>query len=136
MKPRQFTVGDLMVTAVITVHPDETVRDAHADMDMGGFRHLPVVDPRGRLVGILSDRDVLRALRRPKATTIAEVMTRSPVTVRLDSPAHVAAELMMDKKISSLPVVDDDGHLVGLITQTDFLDVARRALLSLPLVPT
>ena len=135
MKHRPLTVSDLMVTAVITVHADETVRSAHADMDMGSFRHLPVLDQRGRLVGILSDRDVLRALSRPKEITVAEVMTRDPVTVRPDTGAHVAAQIMIDRKIGSLPVVGEDGHLIGLITQTDFLDVARRALLSLPLAP-
>lgn len=136
MKSRQPVVGDLMVTAVITVRADETVRDAHADMEMGSFRHLPVLDERGRLVGILSDRDILRAIGRPKGTTIAELMTPDPVTVRADAPAHIAARIMMDRKIGALPVVDDDGHMIGLITQTDFLDVARRALLSMPLIPT
>jgi CBS domain-containing protein len=135
MKPRNLTVADLMITAVVTVHADETVRAAHADMELGAFRHLPVLDQRGRLVGILSDRDILRALGRAKATTIAEVMTHDPVTVRADSPAHLAAQIMLDRKIGSLPVVAEDGRLIGLVTQTDFLDVARRALLALPLAP-
>jgi CBS domain-containing protein len=60
-------------------------------------------------------------------------MTHDPVTVRAEASAHVAAQIMLDRKIGSLPVVADDGRLIGLVTQTDFLDVARRALLSLPL---
>jgi CBS domain-containing protein len=105
------------------------------DMAVGAFRHLPVLDDRGRLVGILSDRDILRALARPKSTIVAEIMTRSPVTVKADAAAHTAATIMLDRKIGSLPVVNDDGQLVGLVTETDFLEVARRALLALPLTP-
>ncbi len=133
MNNRALTVDDLMVTAVVTIRADETVRAAHADMQMGAFRHLPVLDERGRLVGILSDRDVLRALSRPKETTIAEVMSRDPVTVTPDSAAHLAARIMLDRKFGALPVVGEDGRLIGLITETDFLEVARRALLALPL---
>jgi CBS domain-containing protein len=102
-------------------------------MRLGAFRHLPVVDERGRLIGIVSDRDILRALGRPRETTIGEIMTREPVTVRSEAPAHLAAKIMLDRTISSLPVVNDEGRMVGLVTQTDFLDVARRALLALPL---
>jgi CBS domain-containing protein len=133
MKPRALTVSDLMTTAIVTVRPDEPVRDASADMRLGAFRHLPVVDARGRLVGIVSDRDILRAAGRPKETTIAEIMTRDPVTIRGDAPAHIAAKMMLDRTISSLPVVNDEGRMIGLVTQTDYLDVARRALLALPL---
>jgi CBS domain-containing protein len=133
MKPRHLTVSDLMTTAVVTVRSNETVGNAHADMQMGMFRHLPVLDERGRLVGILSDRDILRALARPKATLVAEVMTRELVTVKPTTAAHLAAQLMVDRTIGSLPVVNDEGRMIGLLTQTDFLAVARRALLSLPL---
>ncbi len=134
MKQPKLTVSDLMVTAVVTVREDETLYEAHADMEMGAFRHLPVLDARGRLVGILSDRDLLRALSRSEPTTIGDVMTRAPLTVLADTDAHEAAEIMLDHRIGSLPVVGDDGALIGLITQTDFLDVARRALLRMPLV--
>jgi CBS domain-containing protein len=133
MKHRVLTVADLMITAVITVRADATVIDAHADMELGAFRHLPVLDDRGRLVGILSDRDVLRALGRPRDTTVAEVMTRDVVFVRPHQAAHLAARIMIDRRIGALPVLGDDGGVIGLVTQTDLLDVARRALLSLPL---
>lgn len=133
MKRTYLTVNDLMTTAIVTVRSNETVREAHADMQLGMFRHLPVVDERGRLVGILSDRDILRTLARPKATLVAEVMTREVVTVRPEQAAHVAAKLMVDRTIGALPVVNDEGKMIGLLTLTDFLEVARRALLSLPL---
>ncbi len=129
---KHLRVSDLMTTAVITVHPNEPVAEAREDMRTGAFRHLPVVDAHARLIGIVSDRDLLRGAANGK-TTIAEVMTRSPVTVGPDRPAHIAAELMLQNKFGALPVIEDDGRLVGVITETDFMRVARSALLGLPL---
>ena len=122
-----------MSTALLTVNASEPISEAYAEMAVGIVRHLPVVDDRGRLVGVLSDRDVLRALSAKHPPCVAEVMSRDVITTRPEANAHVAADLMLDNKISSLPVVDDTGALVGLVTQTDYLELARRALLGLPL---
>lgn len=129
MKPKELRVADLMTTALITVHPHEQVTSAHAEMEVGVVRHLPVVDDRGHLVGVLSDRDIVRSRNK----RIADVMTRDVVTISPESPASVAAAIMLEQKISSVLVVDDNGSLVGVVTQTDFLDLARRSLLGLPL---
>ncbi len=126
-------MSDLMSTAVVSIRPDATLADAHADMETGMVRHLPVLDERRRLVGILSDRDILRTLSRPRSTTVAEVMSRDVVTVRADQSAHAAAGLMLDRRISALPVLADDGSMVGVLTATDYLELARRALVGLPL---
>ncbi len=131
MHPSQLRVIDLMSTALVTIKVNEVVTSAHAEMEVGMIRHLPVVDDRGRLVGVLSDRDILHA-HNTKAR-IADVMTRAVVTIRPDAPAAKAATMMLDEKISSVMVVDEHGTLVGLVTQTDYLDLARRALLGLPL---
>lgn len=120
-----------MTTALVTVKANETITSAHAEMEVGVIRHLPVVDDRGHLVGVLSDRDVLHA-RNAKAK-IADVMTRDVITVRPDAPASDAATIMLDQKISSVLVVDEAGTLIGMVTQTDYLDLARRSLLGLPL---
>lgn len=133
MKRYDLTVADVMTTAVITVKASEPITGAHAEMQVGVIRHLPVVDDRGKLVGVLSDRDVLRKLASRLPVRVSDVMTRDVVTIAPDAPAFEAAALMLDLKIGSLPVVDDAGALVGLVTQTDFLDLARRALLDLPL---
>jgi CBS domain-containing protein len=133
MKRYDLRVRDLMSTSLLTVNASETIREAHAEMELGTVRHLPVVDDRGRLVGVLSDRDILRTRSSRKPPRVADVMSRDVVTTRPDANAYVAADVMLDRKISSLPVVDDAGVLVGLITQTDYLELARRALLGLPL---
>ena len=133
MKRHELRVQDLMTTALLTVNASEPIAEAHAEMEIGVVRHLPVIDERGRLVGVLSDRDVLRVLSSKKPTRVAEVMSRDVITTRPEANAHVAADLMLEHKISSLPVVDDTGALVGLVTQTDYMELARRALLGLPL---
>jgi CBS domain-containing protein len=122
-----------MTTALITVQANEPLSGAHAEMQVGVVRHLPVVDDRGRLVGVLSDRDILRALGHRPPKRVADVMTRGVITVRPDSMAHEAAAIMLDEKIGSVLVVDDEDTLVGMVTQTDYLDLARRTLLGLPL---
>lgn len=130
MKARDLTVSDLMTTQLITVKASEPLKEARAEMEIGVVRHLPVIDDRGRLVGVVSDRDLHSSKR---GARVADVMTRDVVTTKPDAPASDAATLMLDFKISSVLVVNDDQELVGVVTQTDYLELSRRALLGLPL---
>ncbi len=130
MRKTELRVSDLMTTAIVTVKATDTITSANAEMKVGAMRHLPVVDDRGRLIGVLSDRDVLHERG---AKRIAEVMTRNVETVRPEAPAADAASIMLEHKISSVLVTDENGTLVGMVTQTDYLDLARRSLLGLPL---
>lgn len=131
MQPHDLKVVDLMTTALLTIKASESVTEAHAEMELGVVRHLPVVDDHGKLVGVLSDRDLIAASKRHRK--VADLMTRDVITIRPEAPAYEAATLMLDHRIGSVPVVDDHGTLVGLVTQTDYLDLARRALLGLQL---
>ncbi|HRC54641.1 MAG: CBS domain-containing protein [Myxococcales bacterium] len=133
MKPRDLSVADLMTTALITVKPADAISQAHEEMEFGVIRHLPVVDDRGHLVGVLSERDVSRALASGRAHTVEDIMVRDMVTTRPETAAHVAARTLVDRQIGSLLVVDAAGKLVGVVTQTDYVELARRALLGLPL---
>ena len=132
MKPYDLKVADLMSTALLTIKASDTVTEAHMEMELGLVRHLPVLDDRGKLVGVVSDRD-LSAVAASKRRKIADLMTRNVLTIRPDAPAYEAAVIMLDHKIGSVPVVDEHGGLVGVVTATDFLDLARRCLLGLPL---
>jgi CBS domain-containing protein len=120
-----------MTTALVTVKASDPISSARAEMEVGVIRHLPVVDDRGHLVGVLSDRDILHA--RGTAKRIVDVMTRDVITVRPDAPAASAASIMLENKFGSVLVVDEVGTLVGMVTETDYLDLARRSLLGLPL---
>ena len=139
MLPEELTVSELMTTALITRAEDESIGRAELDMELADVRHIPVVDGRGNLVGILSNRDVFRALGRELGTSrehavrVGDIVTRDVVTVTRYTRAHEAAELMLDHKIGAIPVLGDEGELIGLVTETDFLRVALRALRAEPL---
>jgi len=127
---KDLSVSDLMSTALMTVGPRDTVERADLDMKLAGIRHFPVVDERNHLIGVVSDRDLLRAFGSPeiKRVVIKDIMSKKVQTVSEETAAVDAVEAMLEHKIGCLPVVGDDGHLVGLVTETDFMLVAFRAL--------
>jgi CBS domain-containing protein len=106
-------------------------------MQLGRVRHMPVIDADGRVVGIVSHRDLLEAsLSRLLALEplarraflgsigIGEVMTRHVETIAPDETLARAAELMLHHKIGCLPVVRSDGVMIGILTETDLLRCA------------
>jgi CBS domain-containing protein len=132
MERAMLTVEDLMTTNVMTLSAKDTIGHADADMKLGDVRHIPIVDEKAHLVGIVSNRDVFRALgrsNRGKVIPVWEIMKRDVFTVRPETPAHAAVELMLEKKIGALPVIGDGEQLVGIVTETDFLAIAHEALL-------
>jgi CBS domain-containing protein len=95
-------------------------------MVIGELRHLPVIDRERRVVGLVSDRDLLRSTAQP--ASVASVMTRDVRAIGPDTLAIDAVEHLLRSKHGALPVVDAQGVLVGIVTSTDFLELARRAL--------
>ncbi len=125
-------VRDIMVKEVATLDINDELSLANDIMRLGRIRHLPVVDG-GRLVGIVSERDLFRSSLAQalgygtkttreimKTLSIKDVMVPEVVTIAPDAEACDAVQLMLDKKIGCVPVVDKD-RLVGLITETDIL---------------
>jgi CBS domain-containing protein len=139
MKKRQELIKDWMTKEVIVVSPNTTVPDAHRLMADKGIRRLPVVDGN-KLVGIVTRGDV-RGAEPSEATTLSiwelnyllaklklsEIMTRKPVTVSPNATIGEGAQLMLDNKISGLPVVDGEGKLVGIITESDIFRLVAAA---------
>lgn len=125
-----LTVADMMTTTVKVIHEDEALSTAHRDMVVGEFRHVVVVDRSHRLVGVLSDRDIERSPPGRNAT-VAELMTRDVHAVSPSTPALEAVEHLLVSKFGALPVVDSGLKLLGIVTTTDFLEIARRALAGL-----
>ena len=119
-----------MSTALITMKPDDTLGNADFEMRIASIRHIPVVDERNRLVGMVSNRDILRALGQSEKgqVVIKDIMSHSLHRITQDAPAHEAAALILENKIGALPVVAEDGHLVGLVTETDFVRYAHERL--------
>ncbi len=130
-------VREIMYGPVVTVAPDDTLANAYRTMNEHDIRHLPVVED-GRLVGIVSDRDLRLATSAlhpaplsPEAR-VADVMMRGPHTVAPDAPVEEAALEMRDYRIGCLPVVGD-GEVLGIVTVTDLLDaLVRLAGVALP----
>lgn len=124
---------DMMTTNVRTVREDDSLSTADWDMTFNEVRHLPVVDQENRVVGIVSDRDVIIAsARRPhESIAIAQVMTRDVQTVSPSLPAMDAAVQLLRSKYGALPVVDERGVMLGIVTTTDFVELAHRALAGL-----
>jgi acetoin utilization protein AcuB len=116
-----------------TVTAGEALKDAISKMDKGKFRHLPVIDNDGKLIGMLSDRDI--RLIRPSlafvnkedalvqlwSIAVQQAAVFDPVRVRPDTTLKEAADLMLRWHVGGLPVVDRQEKLVGIITYTDIL---------------
>lgn len=122
-------VSDLMHERVHAVAPTERIDDVFTMMRLAGIRHVTIVE-EGNLVGVASDRDILLAWQRGAGTPIGEVMTREPRWVSPDTTARDAAAILLRHKIGCLPVLDPIEHrVVGVVTDSDFLALAHRALM-------
>jgi len=127
------TVSDCMTRHPVTVKVNESLMDALTKMKKGHFRHLPVVDNDGRLIGMLSDRD-LRVIR-PFTTrgdhdmgkeklaklSVDQAAVFNPVAILYDANLQEAAELMLRWEVGALPVLSGDSYLIGIITYSDLL---------------
>lgn len=108
----------------MTLGLQQTFADAVALMANRFFRHVLVVDEDQRLCGVISDRDILRALARTlnwKTKAINEIMTRDALTVAPDTPISIAIREMLTNHMSCLPVIGSDGRVCGIVTSTDLL---------------
>ncbi|MFI5342167.1 MAG: CBS and ACT domain-containing protein [Candidatus Methylomirabilales bacterium] len=124
-----------MTRDVVTVEADTPFLEARLVLKNKKIRHLPVVD-RGKLIGVVTDRDLKEAAPSGATTldiyevnylllkmTVRDLIKKDPITVKPTNSVEKAALLMHDHKIGCLPVVDDAGSLVGVITETDLLGV-------------
>jgi len=131
--PIKKTVDTIMSREVVTVVPNEYLLTLRALLNQRGIHHLLVVE-EGELVGVISDRDVLQALS-PFLETMfeqprdihtleiraSEIMSRNPLTITPDTSVAKAISLLLSNNISSLPVIDDEGNIAGIVTSRDIL---------------
>ncbi|MET0502747.1 MAG: CBS domain-containing protein [Candidatus Binatia bacterium] len=126
-------VKERMSRNPVTVKPEDGLKDAIWKMEHGHFRHLPVIDGNGKLIGILTDRDVrlirpsLAFVDKEDAATqlwsiaVQQAAVFDPVSVKPETVLKEAAEMMLRWHVGGLPVVDDHDKVVGMITYTDIL---------------
>ena len=134
---KEGVVREIMTGSPVTLKPEDTLDLANNVISLGRIRHIPVVED-GRLIGLLSERDLMGAatieifgLKQKrksallKTVLIKDVMKKRVISVKPDTPIKDAAPLMADKKIGCVPVVES-GTLVGLLTTTDILRYVER----------
>jgi acetoin utilization protein AcuB len=133
-------IENRMSHPVLTITPEVPVQEALAMMRRDKVRRYPVVDRNGKLIGIVTDTDLLNASPSEATTlsvwevnyllskiTVERVMTRKVITICPDCTIEEAARIMADNKIGGLPVLDGD-KLVGIITETDLFKVLLEML--------
>ena len=125
-------VRERMTRNPVLCGADLPVTDAFDLIKKEHIRRIPVIDKQGKLAGIVSDKDLMRVSPSPATTLSAyeipyllskvkvnDVMTKKVITVTEDTPIEDAARIMVDNKIGGLPVVNAEGVVVGIITETD-----------------
>ncbi len=135
---KQDLVKHWMTRDVITITPDTSLYEAHRLMTEKRIRRLPVID-HGKVVGIVTLGDVRGAEPSAASTLsvwemnnllaklkVSDIMTRDPETISQEATISTVAEIMLEKKFSGLPVVDEQGRLVGIITESDIFRLVVR----------
>jgi CBS domain-containing protein len=129
---RNEPVSRVMTTQIVTVHTGQRLSEVRKAMTDGKFHHVPVVSGK-KLIGMLSATDLLRVTYEygvddrqndtvlDHTVAIRELMTTTPVTLRDAGTIRDAVGILAEGRFHSLPVVDDAGDLVGLVTTTDLL---------------
>lgn len=126
-------VSQLMVTDIYSVSPDDPVELVSELMAWERVRYVPVEDDKGKLVGLVSSRGVMRHLTDvargagERGATVASIMKTELITVTPDTSTTMAIALMKKHKVGALPVVVN-GNLVAMLTENEFVDAATRVL--------
>jgi nucleotide-binding universal stress UspA family protein len=118
-EPDKNLVARWMSSSPVTATPDEKLSTIMSRMQEGNFRCAPVLD-NGRLIGIITNRDVRGRMGSLNLVEVKFAMTENPVTVAPTTPLHEAARLLFERKIDALPVLED-AQLVGVMTTSDVL---------------
>ena len=136
-----LTVSDVMTQPVVMITMDDSIRVIRDMFERNRYHHLIVQGDNHECVGVISDRDLLKNIspfvgklrERSEDRSLLErrahqIMTRQLIAVRPNTALRAAARVMLDHRISCLPVVDQNGHCVGIITLRDIVNWAVEEL--------
>jgi len=129
-----MNVAEIMTSKVITACMDDTLGGIRKVLEVHHFHHIPIVE-KDRLVGIVSDRDVLKEMS-PYVDSVRadnralntlkkkahQIMTRRVITVSSEDSIEEAVSLMLEKKFNCLPVLEHSGAVIGIVTKIDLLE--------------
>jgi acetoin utilization protein AcuB len=115
-------VRHCMSTELVTIHKEASIQEALSVMKRHSIRHLPVVDTESTLLGWVTDADLRGVLIASmlEELTLEDVMVRKPYVAQPDMPLDEVAQLILEKRIGGLPIVER-GKLIGVITVVDIL---------------
>ena len=132
-------IREWMTSPVLTIHADSPISLAHTMMKENKVRRLAVVDEQSRLVGIITIGDVREASPSDATTlsiwelnylwaqlTVGKIMSHDVISIQPDETVYDAAKLMLEQKVSGLPVIDKTGKLMGMITESDIFRMVIR----------
>ncbi len=121
--------SQVMSSPVFTLQEDSLIEEAKSYFLEKRFRHIPITNERRKLVGIISDRDILRSIADSKPKhLISEIMAERVLTGSLQTEIRFAAKVMLDERVGCLPIIDSDAETIGIITRTDLI----RAIVKFP----
>ncbi len=121
-----MNASDVMNTPIVAASTKASAREVALYMLLGGFSGVPILDKDGSLAGIVTEVDLLRALRAGKSlesTPVDEIMTRDVVTVDVDTPLEEIMKALESERILRVPVMED-GTMVGIVSRPDLLRAA------------
>jgi CBS domain-containing protein len=119
-----------MQDVVTSYRVEDTVDRLAGAMSEGGFGSVPILEKDGKLVGIVSEFDLLKVIEAGKElakVTAGEIMVKDPVTVFRNTPAMEIIKLLQERHFIRAPVVDTDGKLVGVVSRRDLIQGYLRA---------
>lgn len=125
-----MNVSDIMTAAALSDSPGDSLAEASAKMWQQQTGSLLIID-NDRLAGIITERDIMRTVaegKDPKVLTLDEAMTRDVVTISPDTELTDAAQVMFDKWFRHLPVVTENGEVVGIISLRDLLTLVKKGM--------
>jgi len=118
-----LTAKDVMQQPVIAATPRASLRDVASQLVSNEFTGMPVVAPDGRVVGVITESDIVRAVlqgKRLENLTASDVMTGPPIAVKMDTPLEEVMKHLEENRIVRVPVTNDDA-LVGIISRRDVI---------------
>ena len=115
---------DVMTTSLVAARAGTTAREVGTKLLIGNFNGLPVIDSSIEVIGIVTAVDILRAIRQGKnldSILAIDIMTRNPVVVKQDTEINEIIDIILQKAIMLVPVINDERRLVGVVGRVDIL---------------
>jgi len=131
-KPSEIMVEEFMTQKLFTVQKNDIIELVSEMMDWKKIRYVVVEDDKGKLVGLVTSRTVLRAYMKTQhqnivlPKTVEDIMIKKPLTIGISAKLTDAMNLMTEHQIGCLPVVDSENHIIGIVTEENFLEISRR----------